>query len=97
MVPPVWLDERGRRRPTMPCWTCGREVVATVRFRDRDVRALGWQPGGTVFIPAWCGCRPEYVPVPEPGGWWRLVRLWDPEQPCTPVALQTPPGTAPSA
>jgi hypothetical protein len=27
VTPPTWLDTRGRRRPTLACWTCGREVV----------------------------------------------------------------------
>jgi hypothetical protein len=25
MTPPTWLDAHGRRRPTLACWTCGRE------------------------------------------------------------------------
>jgi putative ABC transport system substrate-binding protein len=40
MNPPIWLDAAGRPRPTLACWTCGREV-APMRFRARDLRRLG--------------------------------------------------------
>ena len=32
MTPPTWLDAHGRRRPTLACWTCGREVAPMRRI-----------------------------------------------------------------
>src|SRR5262249_42106111 len=37
MTPPTWLDAQGRRRPTLACWTCGREI-APMRYRAEDLR-----------------------------------------------------------
>ena len=70
MVPPIWLDAAGRRRPTQACWTCGREV-ASMRFRAEDLRPHGWEPGRTLHIPDWCGCTTEYLPIPDGAGWWQ--------------------------
>src|SRR5262245_16872791 len=53
MTPPTWLDAHGCRRPTLACWTCGREV-APMRFRAEDLRPHGWQPGRTLQMPDWC-------------------------------------------
>jgi hypothetical protein len=33
MTPPIWLDAAGRRRPTLACWTCGREVAPRIFVR----------------------------------------------------------------
>ena len=54
MTPPTWVDAPGRRRPTLACWTFGREV-APMRYRATDLRPHGWEPGGTLQIPSWCG------------------------------------------
>ena len=72
MTPPIWLDAAGRRSPTRACWTCGREVPVT-RLRTGDLRPHGWEPGRTLFIPSWCGCSIEYLPVPVGAGKWLLV------------------------
>ena len=63
MIPPIWLDAQGRPRPKLACWTCGGEV-ALMRFRAGHLRPHGWQPDQTLHIPDWCGCTPEYLPVP---------------------------------
>ncbi len=39
---------------------------------------IGWKPLGTVQIVEWCGHGHEYVPWPEPDGYWRLVPMWEP-------------------
>src|SRR5437867_2174492 len=83
MVPPTWLDAHGPR-PTLACWTCGREV-APMRFRAEDLRPHGWRPPQTLQIPDWCGCSTEYLPVPTGDGWWLLVPIWDPAQTPTPL------------
>jgi hypothetical protein len=47
MTPPIWLDAQpGRRRPTLNCWICGREV-APMRLRGGDLQRLGWWPPET--------------------------------------------------
>ena len=46
MTPPIWLDAEGRR-PTLACWTCGREV-ASMRFRAEDLRPHGWRSPQTL-------------------------------------------------
>jgi hypothetical protein len=78
MTPPTWLDTTNRRRPTLACWTCGRET-APMRFRADDLRRQGWAPPLTLQIPDWCGCSTEYLPVPEGNRWWSLVPIWDPD------------------
>ena len=74
MVPPIWLDESGRRRPTRACLRCGREAPV-YRFRLEILPRVGWQ----LFRPAayvnWCGHAQEFVPLPERGGWARLVPI----------------------
>jgi hypothetical protein len=55
VTPPTWLDAAGRRRPTLACWTCGREV-APMRYQGDDLRRHGWTPPQTLQIPDWCGC-----------------------------------------
>jgi hypothetical protein len=42
MVPPIWLDEFGKRRPARPCPRCG-TVIPELRLRVEDVRRVGWQ------------------------------------------------------
>jgi hypothetical protein len=46
MTLPTWLDAAGHPRPTLACWTCGREV-APMRFRVADLRQHGWTPPQT--------------------------------------------------
>jgi len=50
-----------------------------MRFRMADLRPHGWQPGQTLFIPDWCGCTTEYIPVPAGQGWWHLMPIWEPD------------------
>src|SRR5262245_47123094 len=90
MTPPTWLEPHGRRRPTLACWTGGREV-APMRFRAADLRPHGWSPPQTFQIPDWCGCSTEYLPVPAGDGWWSLVPIWDPAQAPTPLRRYEPP------
>ena len=90
MTLPTWLDAQGRRRPTLACWTCGREV-APMRFRAADLRPHGWQPLQTLQIPDWCGCSTEYLPVPDGQGQWVLVPIWDPAQTRNPLRRWAPP------
>jgi hypothetical protein len=89
MTPPTWLDAAGRRRPTRARWTCGREV-AVMRMRTEHLRPHGWLPGRTLFIPGWCGCTTEYVPVPVRAGWWQLVPIWEPAQTPNPLRRWEP-------
>jgi len=84
MVRPIWLDAAGRRRPTLACWTCGREVPP-LQFRVDGLRRQGWAPPQTLQIPSWCGCSTEYVPVPAGDGWWSLVPIWEPAQTPNPL------------
>ena len=90
MTPPIWLDAAGRPRPTRTCWTYGREV-APMRFRAEHLRPHGWAPLQTLFIPSWCGCTTEYLPVPVGDGWWHLVPIWEPEQTPDPRRRYGPP------
>jgi hypothetical protein len=78
MTPPTWLDAQGRRRRTLACWTCGREV-APMRFLASDLHPHGWRPPQTLQIPDWCGCSTEYLPVPAANGWWHVLcgNCWD--------------------
>ena len=76
---PIWLDAHGHRRPTLACWTCGREV-APMRFRGAALRPHGWAAPRTLQIPDWCGRSTEYLPMPESDGRWILVPIWDPAQ-----------------
>jgi hypothetical protein len=89
MTPPIWLDAAGRPRPTRTCWICGRET-APMRFRADDLRRQGWAPPQTLQIPDWCGCSTEYLPVPEAGGWWRLIPTWDLGQTASPLRRWDP-------
>jgi len=65
MTPPTWLDASGRCRPTLACWTYGREA-APMRFRAADLRPHGWRWPQTLRIPDWCGCSTAYLPVRRP-------------------------------
>jgi hypothetical protein len=39
-----------------------------MRFQEADLRRHGWAPIQTLHIPDWCGCRTEYLPLPQLGG-----------------------------
>ena len=90
MTPPIWLDAAGRLRLTRACWTCGREV-APMRFRAEHLRPHGWAPPQTLFIPSWCGCTTEYLPVSTDDGWWGLVPIWEPDVTPNPLRRWEPP------
>jgi hypothetical protein len=68
MVPPIWYDEFGKRRPVRPCARCGQDAPI-LRLHVEDVRRVGWQP----FVPAqyveWCGHGQKVVPIPQRDGW----------------------------
>jgi hypothetical protein len=72
MTPPIWRDERGRRRPTRHCPRCGSDIPV-LRLRVEDVRRVGWR----LYTPAqyveWCGHGQEIIPIPQTDGWCRLV------------------------
>jgi|SRR4029450_3565859 hypothetical protein len=89
MTPPIWLDAQGRRRPTLACWTCGREV-APMRLRASDLRRLGWELPETRLIPDWCGCSTEYLPVLMGDDWWQLIPIWEPDQTANPLRRWEP-------
>jgi len=74
MVPPIWLDEQGRQRPTRACPRCGREAPL-YRFPIDVVRRVGWQLVVPTFYVNYCGHRQEVIPLPERGGWARLVPI----------------------
>jgi hypothetical protein len=61
-----------------------------MRFRAGDLRPHGWRPLQTLHIPDWCGCATEYLPVPEPGGWWQLVPIWEPGRTANPLRRYEP-------
>ena len=61
-----------------------------MRFRAGDLRPHGWRPLQTLHIPDWCGCTTEYLPLPEPGGWWRLVPIWEPDRVANPLRRYGP-------
>jgi hypothetical protein len=61
-----------------------------MRFRTADLRTHGWERGGTLQIPDWCGCSTEYVPIPTGDGWWSLVPIWDPAQTPNPLRRWEP-------
>lgn len=74
MTPPVWPDEHGRRQPTRPCPTCGKDEPVR-RFRFDHFRMIGWKPLGTVQIVNWCGHGQEFVPVPDAHGWCWMIPI----------------------
>ena len=72
MVPPIWLDERGRPRQKQPCPRCGREIPVITLPPDL-LRFYGWEPLRLWGSVEWCGHRVEGIPVPGPEGRWRLI------------------------
>jgi hypothetical protein len=73
MVPSIWLDEFGNRRPTRPCPRCGTVIPAALRLRVEDVRRVGWQPYTPAQYVEWCGHAQEVIPIPQRDGLCRLV------------------------
>jgi hypothetical protein len=72
-TPPIWLDEHGQRRPTLPCPKCGTDSVEH-RYRFEHLRMTGWgQPRQVVKIVNWCGHSQDFIPWPEADGYWVLV------------------------
>ena len=72
MTPPIWLDEGGRRRATLPCPVCGRPVPVLTVPADL-LRVYGWQPFRSWHVVEWCGHSLEGIPVPGDDGRWRLI------------------------
>jgi hypothetical protein len=62
MVPPIWLDESGERRPMGGCVRCGREAPIH-RFRLEDLRRLGWRLFALAEFMNWCGHAQALVPI----------------------------------
>jgi hypothetical protein len=54
-----------------------------MRLRASDLGRTGWTPPETLLMPDWCGCSTEYLPVPDGGGKWQLVPIWEPGQTAT--------------
>jgi hypothetical protein len=73
MTPPIWRDERGRRRPTRPCPRCGTEIPVALRLRVEDVRRVGWQLYTPAHYVEWCGHGQEVIPIPQRDGWCCMV------------------------
>ncbi len=80
MTPPIWLDAAGRPR-LLDLWPRGRADAAP----GRRLRPHGWTPPQTLYVPDWCGCTTEYLPVPVGDGWWQLVPIWEPDQTVNPL------------
>ncbi len=72
MTPPIWLDERGQRRPKSPCPRCGREI-AIFTVPTELLRFYGWQPCQLSSVVEWCGHQVEGILVPDVDGRWRLI------------------------
>jgi hypothetical protein len=74
MVPPVWHDERGRRRPVRRRWTCGADVPVMCYHVD-TLKQLGWKPGSEQVIVNWCGCSCSYIPwAMTESDWFAMTR-----------------------
>jgi hypothetical protein len=73
MVPPIWLDERGRPHAKRPCPVCGREIPVGTLPAAEHLKWYGWQPWQLWTTIAWCGHRVEGIPVPDVDGRWRLI------------------------
>jgi hypothetical protein len=71
MTPPTWLDARGRR-PTLACWTFGRELAtsASARRTSAHTRAIATDAGDPHLV------RGLYR-VPARDGWCRPIQIWD--------------------
>jgi hypothetical protein len=68
-----------------------------MRFPLAELRRVIWLLVTTTKIVNWCGHSQEYVPWPEPGGWWRLVPVWDSEdRPENLLERHTPPERPPA-
>ena len=72
MVSPIWVDEAGNTRPVRQCSRCGREAPV-YRFRLEHLKLIGWRLYSPVEYVNWCGHGQEVVPLPDAGGWARLV------------------------
>jgi len=72
MVPPIWLDERGRRVPTRPCPRCGRETPV-YRLTAERAHRISWQPWQVWSVVSWCGHQQEGIPVLAADGLWELI------------------------
>ena len=80
MVPPIWLDQHGRRRPTYPCprLGCDRECAEPSRDSFDHLPVLGWaKPSQIMKIVNWCGHSQDFVAWSEADGHWRLVPVVD--------------------
>ncbi len=43
------------------------------RFREEHLRLIGWSLYTVASYTNWCGHSQEFIPLPEPDGWVRLV------------------------
>jgi hypothetical protein len=89
MTPPTWLDAASRHRPTLACWTCGRET-APMRLRASDLQRMEWTLPETRLIPDWSAARrstSRFWPATAGG---TLVPIWEPEQTPNPLRRWEP-------
>jgi len=64
----------GQRAQTRPCPRpgCGREVPIC-RYRYETLRQIGLPLFRVARYVEWCGHGQELIPVPDEGGWVRMV------------------------
>ncbi len=73
-MPPIWLNEYGRRAHTRPCPRpgCGRGIPIR-RYRYETLRQIGWPLFRVARYVEWCGHGQELIPMPDEGEWVRMV------------------------
>jgi hypothetical protein len=74
MVPPIWLDEFGKRRPVHPCARCGQDAPI-LRLRIEHLRLVGWRLFEVSQSVNWCGHAQEHVAIPARDGWAWMVPI----------------------
>ena len=72
MASPIWLDERGQRRPARQCYNCSGEVPV-LRLRYEDLLTNSWKPLKPFFVMNWCEHGQEFIPWPGADDYWTLV------------------------
>ena len=72
MTPPLWIDERGRPRPTRSCPRCQRDIPIN-RWPTRTLRTQGWRPYGLPDVGLMVRPPQEVVLVPEGDGWYSEI------------------------
>jgi len=77
-VPPIWINEDGRRAPTRRCLRpgCGRDYPIR-RYRYETLRQIGWPLFRVASFTSWCGHGQDLIPVPGDDEWAQLVPVID--------------------